>query len=394
MAGEWSFYLHHTPLNTTVGTGQRADMTQATGRSMSFSRTEGATLTFTLPGSHQDTALYQIGTTDILAYRLGRCMQRFRITSYSFGWDENGAVLVTFTAKSYRLLLDAWIIHDDSTRDFTAVEQTAIGWTLISEAEAQPNEEWNLSRGTLPGVPVLRDRIATGTDSAHGYDAGAKVGEMVENLSRVDGGFEHDVEPDPDHPNTHLVWNTWNIGERKQHDGYVSDFVLDVGGTVSTFDRVGDMGEFANVIRMQGREPTGENTDGAVGAVVWRDESADSPYGRIERNLSSDAVTQDAVEEAAEAEIQRLLALEPFWEITLDAGRWSPDALWLGDYARFVGDVAYLGSLDVVKRAEAFKIDLSDEGVEVVKLSLGRPRADYFTRLVELKRRIAKLERK
>lgn len=393
MSDQWSFFLFHTPLNTTVGTGQITEMTEATSRGLAFSLTDGATMSFSLPGSHQDTPLYIPGKTDVLAFRGTRCMQRFLITEREITWS-GGVSTCTYQAMSYRSLLDRWLIADGDTRDFTAVEQTAIAWTLISAAEARSNEQWNLTRGLLPDTDVPRTRVAAvdDTNASHGYAAGAKVGESVNALAAVDDGFEWDIEPDALNPNTALEFNVWNEGMRKQHAGATSDFVLDAGGTVANFSWKESMSEYGNVLRTQGKADTAANADGGTGPVAWDDLSAGTEYGRWERTLSVDDTTQAALDQRADAEVARLADPAPDWQITLRPNRWDPDALWLGDYARFVGTVPPLGDLDVAKRVHEINVSLTDEGAETVTLSIGRPSSDYFTRQLALERKIAALE--
>lgn len=391
----WSFYLYDTILNTTAGTGQIGEMTQASDRQLSFALTDGASLSFSLPGSHPDTPLYLPGKTDIIAFRGDRAMQRFLITERSVTWD-GGISKCAYQAMSYRSLINRWLIHDADTRDFTAVEQTAIAWSLITQSESRSGEQWNLTRGLTPGTAVNRTRGPSSdpTDASHGFDAGAKVGESVDSLAEVDDGFEYDIEPNPTSPETALVFNTWNEGFRKQHGGFISDFVLDAGGTVASFSWKESMTEYANGIRMVGKPETFANYAGASGPVAWRDVSSGSPYGRWERPTTTDANTQAAVDAAADAEILRQSAGDPDWQITLRPGRYDPDVCHVGDYLRFVGSIAPLGELDVTKRVHEVSVSLTDEGAETVTLSIGRPSSDYFTRQLALEKKIARLERR
>lgn len=391
MTEAWSFFLFHTPLNTSAGTGQITEMTEATDRSLSFSLTDGATLSFSLPGSHQDTPEYLPGLTDVIAYRGERAMQRFLITERSVSW-EGGVSTCSYQAKSYRSLLDRWLIAEGDTRDFTAVEQTAIAWTLIAAAEARSGEQWKLTRGLMPDTGVNRTRVgaADATEGEHGYDTGAKIGEMVQALADVDNGFDWDIEPDASSPDTDLEFNVWN--ERKQHDGPISDFVLDAGGTVAAFGWQESMSEYANVVRATGKAPTGDNSGvTATGPVTVLDQAASTDYGRWEQALSFDDVTQAALDQAAGAAIERWMDPGPDWKVVLRPDRWSPEAAWLGDSLLFVGTIAPLGDLEEIRRVHQVDVALTDEGAETITLTLGRPPKDF---LGELGRRVSALERR
>jgi hypothetical protein len=399
MAAEWSFYLHDTILNTDSGTGQITELSAATGRGMGYSLTEGATLSFSMPGSHWQTEVVIPGLVDVIAYYGQDPIQRFLVNQRTISKTQ-GRITCSFSAVSYRSLLDRWLIHDAATRDFTNVEQTAIAWTLISQAEARAGEQWNLTRGTLPTINVNRDRLGSAEpgQSAHGYDAGAVVGEMVANLAQVEAGFEYDIEPSPITPQTALVFNTWNEGLRKQHAGVQSPFVLDDGGTMAAWSREDAMADYGNVVRAQGRAPTGENAVDAVGPVAWRPNppstSPASPYGRWERAESADATLQAALNEHADGALARWSDPASAWSATLAPGRWSPDDLWLGDYARVLVSEAPMDDVDELMRVQQIDVALDDNGVQVVTVGLGRPPASYAAFRQALARQLAALRRR
>lgn len=395
---DWSFFLFDTPLNTDSGTGQITELTAANGRKLTFSLTEGADFSFAMPGSHWQTPLVRPGLTDVIAFRDDRPMQRFHVLQRTMA-KQGGVVSCSYQAVSYRALLEKWLIHDGATRDFSQVEQTAIAWTLISQAEARAGEQWNLARGIEPDTSVLRDRLpGPDGDPSHGFDAGTAVGDAVRDLSRVTNGFEYDIEPSAAAPQTALHFNAWNLGLRKQHDGEFSDLVLDDGGTMAEWTRIDSMADYGNVVRAQGRAPTGENTTGATGPVSWRPSPAStspaSPYGRWERAVSSEATTQTSLDAFAQGERDRLLDPAPEWSAVLRGGRWDPDALFVGDYARVVVSDLPDEDVDETMRVQKVDVTLSDEGVEVVSLALGRPPVDYVRFRQDLERRLARLERR
>ncbi len=407
----WTLVLHHTPLLTAAGTtGQIEELAQATGRSLTFNLDAPHELTFSLPGKHPTTALVRKGLTDVLAYRDDVAVMRFRVTNRSL--TRNGSsVGVQVTCLSYRAVIDRHMFHTGDPRSWTATPQSLIAWEIADYGQRKAFGALGMVRGVVPPASLdkQRDRVgspATETETAtQGYDAGKSRGEAIAELGRVADGFEWDIRPVQDsiHQSTFDVW---------ARRGVVSTFALDDGGNVGGWTAEDDLDDFANVIRVVGREPTGENTNGAAGPVVYLPgthdpDTAYTSYGRIEMERASDAEKAATVNEQAQGMLaEAYLGLEPTWSLTLRAGRWQGlDDLWLGDRARLlirvdtVHEPGVFGDplIDVEQtvRVQAMTIGLEDNsGRENVAVTVGRPPMTWAQLWTDLQSRLARGERR
>lgn len=163
----WSLLHRPSPLNAGDTTRWYGELTKASGRKLTFSTVEPATLTFDMPGNHPQTAALEPLLTDVLAFRDAEVTQRFRIVSRSLSKD-GGVLKASFSAVSYKALLDAWVVHSGDTKHFLNAEQTAIAWTVISEGQARANGALGLTRGILPATTVNRNRIGGGENLGGG----------------------------------------------------------------------------------------------------------------------------------------------------------------------------------------------------------------------------------
>lgn len=394
---DWTLLVMDTPLN---GGAQRAELTMAASRSMKFSLLGPAELSFTLPGRHWQTELVEPLLSDILVYRDDYCIQRFRVLSGD--WSKQGGELTaSFTCQSYAALLDAFIFHEDDTRSFTAVEQTAIAWTIINEGQLRTQGDLGMSRGTMPGSDVIRtlDGDWAGAEpDPHYFEVGKKKGEAVRDIAGMIDGFEWDIEPDRTSAATALTdlkFNVWNEGARKQYTPRCP-FILDDGGNVSGWKKQDAPSEYANVIFAKGQYPTGAPSGADPPPDIWEPNDEDpggaATEGRWERAVPLSAMSQQGLEDQAEGELDRRLAYQPSWSVDIAPGRWTgPEEMWVGDYCRLAildGPIDVDADVRVVEMA----ITVDDEDSEAIALQLDRPARTYDEFRTDLERRLLRLE--
>jgi hypothetical protein len=361
---------------------------------MSFNLHSAATLSFELPGRHWQTGLVVPLTTDILAYREGYAVQRFRVTGMNVS-KSGGELKCAYTAVSYKELINAWIFSTGNTLNWgSATEQTAIAWTIISETEALSKGEMTLTRGTTPASAV--NRTLDGLDAADYYALGSRKGDAIREIAEMANGFEWDIEPDRTSATTErsgLKFNTWNAGARRQYTP-LSPFVLDDGGNVSGWSVQSAPSEFANVVYVTGKT---DDPDSAI-PVAWRPSdrvpTGTAYEGRWERAVSSDAASQAAVDAVADGELTRSLAYQQAWSVDIASGRWlGPTEMWIGDYCRLmISD----GPIDVADdvRVATITIAVDDNGAEKLTLALDREARTYAEFRSDLERRMLSLERR
>ena len=414
-------------INTTAGTGQYAELTKATARKFTFAAAADAdTLTFTMPGRHTQTAAIEPLVSDVLAFRGDDVVQRFRVVTRALSKDS-GILSASFTAVSYRALLDAWIFHDDDTRSFpNPTEQTEIAWQILEEGQTRRDGDLGIVRGALPAVPVTRTLVGSvdeGGTRPEYFQAGMKRSEAIDNLANMLNGFEWTIRPDPSDPYRRLVFDTWNLGDRNQHADAPSGrspLVLDDGGSMASWAHTVTPTDYGNVIRYTGAETTDANSsDGSSTTPIlpaWQPSSEDpvdpAPEGRWERDLNnSDLTTQAAVNSYAPAAYDQAHIYVPEITCTLKRGKWQgPTQLWLGDQARLIitetaagddgatalttgGETVYVLYVDEDVRIVELDVDVDEQGAEDVSLSINRRAFSTVTNNRTVNDRLNRLER-
>ena len=394
---DWTLIALDTP---AAGSGQRTELSMASGRSMEFSLDSTDTLSFSLPGRHWQTTVIEPLTTDILVYRDDYCAQRFRVTGMDIN-KESESLKCSFTAVSYRELMNAWMFLPNHTRRFLDLEQTDIAWTILNESQVLPKGGIGMTRGTYPFVPVNRtldgDWEATTPDPYY-YEVGKRKGDAVQDIAAMVSGFEWDIEPDRTSSATErtgMKFNTWNTGLRQQHTPRCP-FVLDDGGNITSWSRQSAPSEFANVIHALGHYPEGVGTADDPPPFAWAPPDMNpggaAPEGRWERSVSTDAMSQDGIDAAAASELERSLAYQPAWSVRLAKGRWQgPPEMWIGDTCRLIVNDGPI-DVDADARVVTLKIDVTDDGSEDIGIDLDRPARTYDQFRADLERRILDLE--
>lgn len=401
--------LHvRSPLNNTGGTGQYAELTRAFDRSLSFSvNKEGATLSFSMPGRLPQTAAIVPLASDVVVFRDDAVLQRFRVVTRSIT-KSGGSLKVTFTAVSYKTLLNTRMIFDTDTRSWnTATEQTAIAWTLINTAQSRTYGTLGLSRGVLPGIAVNRTLASSVLDDTRKeyFEVGTKIGDAVEQIADNQNGFEWDCQPPQTAPYT-MAFDVWNQGSRNQHSPR-SPLLLSSEGTMIEWSHTVTPTDYGNVLRYTGAAATGENTNAALMTAAWYPSSKNPPgtppEGRYERDINnSDLTTQQAVNDRVAQAYDEIHLYVPEFTCKLARGRWlGPSQLWLGDKIRVVvseeierAPGEYLLYIDEDMRVVEISVSIDDLGGEDIALALNRPTYSAKSNRRTINDRLTRLERR
>lgn len=427
----WTLLLMENPLANSGGSGQIGELTKATSRQLSFTIAGDTSLSFAMPGRHQQTAQIIPLISDVLAIRsvsdpitgaeTSRVVQRFRVVSRQL--DKAGGVLTaSFSAVSYKALLGAWILHDTDVRSWaTSTEQTAIAWSILAEGQSKAAGSLGITRGHQPTTPVMRiygpttSTDGTTTTTTPYFPAGKTRLEAIQDLADNQGGFEWDIEPDPAAPYTAMVFNAWNVvdGGRNQHAPDISDLVLDDGGSVAGYSHTVTPSDYADVVRFSG------GGDGTVTLnPAWypttQDPTETPPEGRWERDLSdTDLVDQNTINTRSSAAYTTAHDYVPELTVNLRRGRWQgPDQLWLGDRARVIiteavedisdpspGNlndwIVYIGGAgDPPAKVAQLDVTVDDLGAEDVSITLDRSMSTTISEVKGILSRLRKLERR
>jgi hypothetical protein len=357
---KWAFVL------TDVDGNRLGELTAAKSRKLVSRLSSPSEASFTINGRHEEAADIVELRTDLVVYRDGVKVFRGRVGPSQ---DQASADrhTVTVTALDYRAVLNERIIY--APLSYTAQDQSAIGWALITDTQGLVGGDLGITRGVGQTTGVLRDR---------NYEAGKSVGELVTQLSEVAGGFEWDITPD-------LAFDV-HYPQR----GRDTKEVLDYRGSVAGFSRSINPERYANAVRVSGDETT---------TAVVR-EAADlgtRPEGRFDAQHGFPDVNQAAtLAQKADYLLATQSILEPSYTVTLKRGRWDgPQALWLGDSALLVVRTGRLDETSTRRIVEA-TVDVGDSGEETVVFALGEPsaRTRYVQRQVAQRRRLTELERR
>lgn len=412
----WSLLHMRSPRNTTTGSGLVRELTQASSMQMSFSLTEPATLTFTMPGNHAQTGALEPLRDDVLVFRDDYPVQRFRVVSRALSKDS-GVLQAQFSCVSYSALLDAMILHESYPRRWTtATEQTAAMYSVFTAAQGTSSAASWLGvvdrRTPTTSVNRVLDREGDNPNQRTDFfDVGAKIRECINTVANMDNGFEWDINPHPTNPYTQLRFNFWALadGGRNQFPGDRSKLILADGSTLASWTHTVTPTDYANVIRFTGTTPTNDNyVAGAADAVAWRPSSKapveitpPGSYGRWELDIKSE-LTSGSVGSAADTALARSLAYKAELSVSLARGRWQgPAQLWLGDRARCIitepvdGTTSdYIIYVDENVKVAEISVAVDDLGAEDVTMSLNRPASTTRQRVHDIFDRLNRLERR
>ncbi len=250
------------------------------------------------------------------------------------------------------------------------VEQVDIAWDLIDYTQSLVGGDLGISNGST----------ATGTTRDRQYLVGDSVGDRIQELSEVLGGFNWDIVPIS--PSA-LSFRTWN-----EERGVNRNEVLEYGGAVLSAQRQVTASDYANAIRFSGADTT-------VPTERTADDLATSTAGRWDAVYADTGLTtQDSVEGRAHWQLKQSQTVRPTWTVQLARGYWrGPDHIWLGDPVRLV---VYSGRLEVdtILRVHELGFSIDPDGGEQIELTLNGPKVDFRKPPAVVDRRLTNLERR
>jgi hypothetical protein len=213
----------------------------------------------------------------------------------------------------------------------------------------------------------------SGVNRQRSYENGKNVGEALEQLSNVRGGFGLSVLPAPQVTSNHwflshrqvppncdalLLWYGWQGSTR-------TDMVLEYGSNVSQVSRTVNSNDFANWYRVLGVPPNyGEEWTG------------DAKYTLPPRGLwmgqanHSDVLRQQTLTEYAQGYLDRSSRLAPAYSIQLRGGSYIFGYPRMGDIVRLIIKKNRLAVDDTV-RILGITYAVGDDGDENVNLDVG-----------------------
>ena len=364
--------------------GPASDVGPATSRSVTWRLTGRHEASYTINGRVPQALAFTELVTDLWITRNGFCLFRGRLGSVSDDINQNTHT-ATVNFADYRAVLDRRLLYDDDPFSYLSADQADIAWGLISTTQAHPGGDLSIIRGIGSITTVNRTRII--------YDVSAKIGESIDNLAKLQNGFDWDITPNANARDHHLTLDIWH-----PYRGNDRGVTLDYGGLAVTVSRSVDPGSYANAIRSGGA-----NSITAVHLEV--PDIASRPEGRWDGTADdSDLASTADVTAAATQALADASTLIPSYTVTMRSGAWrGPDHIWLGDLVRLRLTSGRL-AVDTIYRVQEIQATWSDstdhdpsivdsDGVTVAA-TLGAIPPDRRWRLREFDNRLTSLERR
>jgi len=387
--GRWRFTVHRRYWTSTDQWRQTivGELTDARGRHLTYELNKPAELTFTIDGdSSQAPLVVELGS-EIVAWRwdeqVGRDRPMFQgIVDHSEDQVTEQSAVVTFVAHDRLAMLDRRILRAPLV--ITQTDQDNIASQLVTLAQ-YPTD----AAGQNPFTPgafldMVVNRYAPDGTTGRGlsgqirdrtYAAGTTIGEALDQLSAVAGGFDYDCAAEI--PGSTSANPTPWVRIFYPSQGVTrSDMALQYGSTVSAFTRTVSSADYANHVRVIGNNSSSDAAAPQVYAEVWNDDANNvtvNPVGLwSESENASDVSIQSTLNETAAGILQTDGLLVPSYTVTLrpDAYRYGfPN---MGDTVPFLADV---GRLDVntTIRVVGISYDVNDDDDENVDVTVGRP---------------------
>jgi hypothetical protein len=336
--------------NYLIAVGDPADdfpnreMTQWASWSLTGSLRDPDTFALTgVPGNHPEAAALEETITDLWVYRNGVKIFRGRIIGGTDTLNGDGGAEVNVAAVDYQGLLSRRILLRDRT--YVQTPQADIVWDLVREAQERP-----LAPNPANTLYITRGVAPAGRERDRTYEAGASIGELIDNLSEVLDGFEWNVNPD-----RQINVGYPRLGSRKH-------FALDFGGFLNSLTRGIDSGTQANGVWQSGGEgttPVYVEAPGVAQGGLWQASSSDP-----------DVTEQATVQAKGEGVLAERRFLRPTFKATVSPERWDPTLIGLGDTADLVVSFGRLHYPDLPVRIVEINVSMTNDGAENVSLTL------------------------
>ncbi len=333
----WTWVLGETPPSGV----RLRELTKAHGRSATWRLDANATAQFSIKGTSDEAAVIVPLATDLTCYRDGVKMFRGRIGPESDDISPTNHAC-QFTATDYRGML-GYRITGAAGAAYTSTAAGAIALGLVTTSQALAGGNWGVTAGV---------GTATGTSRDKTIDPGKPVVESINELGRLDAGFEWEVDAE-------LALNLWH-----PRRGSVNGVVLDYGGVLNRVQRLLDPKDFANAALATGGQGLAPVMSATAGIGT-------DPRGRWETSGSFPTITdQNTLNARAPWLRDQASTLRPTYTVQFRPGRWKGKThVWLGDTVTLVvkkGRLNIAGSFRVIE----VSVQPGDNGTEVVNMGL------------------------
>lgn len=342
------------------------ELTEARTRAVRFAVDAPPEASFSIDGLSPQASGLQELITELYCYRDTDLMFRGRLGASTDQIDADAHALGPFTVGDYKSILARRILYADQV--FTTTDAGTIAWNLIDYAQGLSGGALGITAGT--GAATGQSRTVT-------YAAGKTVLECIDELSKLDPGFEWEIDP----------LRKLNIFTPTR--GAAMNTVLEYGARVMSVSRQFNPATFANALRVSGG--TGTTADTRTAADI-----ATRTEGRWDRQVGESDVTQQAVlDKLADLHLTQHQTIAPEWKVTLRPDSWQGKGsdFWLGDTVRLIVNSGRL-AVNALVRVRAIRFTIDDHGNESIEVELTGEAESLDARLRDVDRRLRRLERR
>jgi hypothetical protein len=380
--GQWRLLSAQRPFAaqawTDLATGELA---QARSRRLEQKWNAPATLSFAVDGRADAAAAIAELQTDVIALRwddqTGRDIPVFRgpVTQSQDTLSEQ-AHTVTFTCHDYSALL--WRRLLTATVTYTQIDQDTIVAGLLNRAVATSSSSGtSLTPGSyLPLTVYQRNpdgsaRSVSGQKRDRTYYPNSQIGQLFDDLSKVQGGFDWDVAPayaNPSYDGLRIFY---------PYQGVVRTApALVYGSTVATVSRSINSGDYGNYVRVVGNNGSSDPNAPQLFAEAWNPDANDItriPIGLwMHDENAADVSVQATLNDKAAGDLAQSGIVVPNYTIGLRPGAYSWGNPNMGDVVPLVIQAGRL-NVNTTIRVLGITFDVGDDGQEDVTLTVGRP---------------------
>lgn len=390
--GQWRLTLHQRRYTASrLGDTVIAELVDARSRQLVQQLNSAAVLTFSVDGQSPTAGLIQELAHDVVAWRWdennGVDVPVFRgVIAQSEDTISEQADTVNYTCHDYiDLLTRRWvtaatgggITYGQTDQDLivSGLLNQAIGVTTSSGAG-----------GVGPGVPLTPGAylpfaisLATPAGATRGlsqvyrdrnYPGQSNIGQAIDDLAHVIGGFDYDVRPDP----AGVTADHFRIFYPQQGVTRTTPQLV-YGSTVASLTRSVNSADYGNYWRVLGNNGSDDPLAAQFYAEAWNADAANGVAGAVgmwmNAENASDVTVQATLNEQAAGDLNLYGVLIPSYSLALRPGAYTWTNPNMGDTVPLVIQKGRL-NVNTTIRVVGIEYDIGDDGQEDVTLTVGR----------------------
>jgi len=381
--GRWRLLAYQRQFSTALPI-IICELTHARSRRLDLAWNTPAQLSFTVDGHDPEAALLLELATDVVAYRwdepFGGDRPMFRgLIDHSEDQISEQSATVNFTCHDYFGLLGRRTVTQSTPWVITGSDQDSIVYSLLQLAAGSATSGTGTS--FMPGSflplqwyvcnPDGSGRNVSGVLRDRTYAPGTVIGTAIDQLAKVQGGFDYDVKPQGPSYQYDLLRIFY-----PQQGVARSDLTFVFGANVANLTRTVSSADYANYVRAIGNKASADPNAPQLFSERWNTDANNvtvNPVGLFQTvNNASDVSIQATLDQRAAGDLAWSGLLTPTYTLGL-----RPNAYTYGNPN--MGDTVPLyvveGRLNVNTSVRVLGISyaVGDDGQEDVTLTVGRP---------------------